>query len=248
MSVEVIALVLIGGLVLLLALGMEIAVAMGVMASLGFIIFIDQPQIQIPWTAWQTLDSFTLLAMPLFVFMGTMFANTGVVRSLFEGADKWIGWLPGGLASSVVGASAVFGAMSGSSIAAAAIRRIAPPVPDTLGSSSTSLPARMLSASPPVCQPGFFAGHSAGSTEARGDSKSPLPRVSGEAAVAELREFRRADLPGLASLWNAVFAGGPGFVAVTEDDLARRHKGHRRRRGSCVDKGQERLFRETQVA
>jgi tripartite ATP-independent transporter DctM subunit len=120
MSVEVIALVLIGGLVLLLALGMEIAVAMGVMASLGFVIFIGQPQIQIPWTAWQTLDSFTLLAMPLFVFMGTMFANTGVVRSLFEGADKWIGWLPGGLASSVVGASAVFGAMSGSSIAAAA--------------------------------------------------------------------------------------------------------------------------------
>ena len=40
--------------------------------------------------------------------------------------------------------------------------------------------------------------------------------------MTELREFRRADLPGLASLWNAVFAGGPGFVAVAEDDLARR--------------------------
>jgi len=40
--------------------------------------------------------------------------------------------------------------------------------------------------------------------------------------VTELREFRRVDLPGLASLWNAVFTGGPGFVTVTEDDLARR--------------------------
>jgi tripartite ATP-independent transporter DctM subunit len=90
------------------------------MASVGFIFFVSQPQIQIPWTAWQTLDSFTLLAMPFFIFMGTMFANTGVIRSLFEGADKWIGGLPGGLASSVIGASAIFGAMSGSSIASAA--------------------------------------------------------------------------------------------------------------------------------
>ncbi len=120
MSVELIAIILIGGLVFLLALGVEIAIAMGVMASLGFIFIISQPQIQIPWTAWGALNSFTLLAMPFFVFMGTMFANTGVVRSLFEGADKWIGWLPGGLASSVIGASAIFGAMSGSSIAAAA--------------------------------------------------------------------------------------------------------------------------------
>jgi tripartite ATP-independent transporter DctM subunit len=120
MSVELMAFVLLGGLVLLLVMGVEIAIAMGVMASLGFVFFVSQPQIQIPWTAWQTLDSFTLLAMPLFVFMGTMFANTGVVRSLFEGADKWIGFLPGGLASSVIAASAVFGAMSGSSIAAAA--------------------------------------------------------------------------------------------------------------------------------
>ncbi len=120
MSVELIALILIGGLVLLLVMGVEIAIAMAVMASLGFIFFVSQPQIQIPWTIWGSLNSFTLLAMPFFVFMGTMFANTGVIRSLFEGADKWIGWLPGGLASSVIGASAIFGAMSGSSIAAAA--------------------------------------------------------------------------------------------------------------------------------
>jgi len=120
MSLELMALILLGGLLLLLALGMEIAVAMGVMASLAFIFFVSKPQVEIPWTAWTTLNSFTLLAMSLFIFMGTMFANTGVIRSLFEGADKWIGGLPGGLASSVIGASAIFGAMSGSSIAAAA--------------------------------------------------------------------------------------------------------------------------------
>ena len=120
MSLELMALILIGGLLLLLAIGVEIAVAMGVMASLAFIFFVSKPQVEIPWAAWENLNSFTLLAMSFFIFMGTMFANTGVVRSLFEGADKWIGGLPGGLASSVIGASAIFGAMSGSSIAAAA--------------------------------------------------------------------------------------------------------------------------------
>lgn len=122
MSLELMTMtaILIGGLFLLLALGTEIAVAMGVMASLGFILFISQPQVQIPWTAWATLNSFTLLAMPFFIFMGMMFANTGVIRSLFEGADKWITGLPGGLASSVIAACAIFGAMSGSSIAAVA--------------------------------------------------------------------------------------------------------------------------------
>jgi tripartite ATP-independent transporter DctM subunit len=120
MSIELIGLILVGGLLLLLALGTEIAVAMGVMASLAFAFIISQPQTQIPWTAWGVLDSFTLLAMTFFIFMGTMFANTGVVRSLFEAAEKWITGFPGGLASSVIGACAFFGAMSGSSIAAVA--------------------------------------------------------------------------------------------------------------------------------
>jgi len=79
-----------------------------------------RPQVEIPWTVWEGLNSFTLLTMPLFLFMGAMFSNTGVIRSLFTAADKWLGVLPGGLASSVIGANAFFGAMCGSSIAAAA--------------------------------------------------------------------------------------------------------------------------------
>jgi len=120
MGIEISALVIIGGLLLLMLLGVEIAVSMGVMASVGFMFLIGQPQIQIAWAAWETLNSFTLLAMPLFIFMGAMFAYSGAVHSLFEGVDKLIGFLPGGLASAVIAASAVFGAMSGSSIAAAA--------------------------------------------------------------------------------------------------------------------------------
>lgn len=119
MSVELFSLIFVGGLFLLLAAGTEIAVAFGVLASIGLVLFGYQ-HVQIAWTGWEVLDSFTLIAMPLFVFMGQMFAKTGVIRSLFDVANKWLGGLPGGLANSVIAACAVFGAMSGSSIASAA--------------------------------------------------------------------------------------------------------------------------------
>lgn len=120
MSIGMMALILLGGLFLLLILGVEIAIAMGVMASLGFLFIIFQPLEQIGWASFGMLNSFTLTAIPLFIFMGTMFANTGVVRSLFDGGEKLIGGLPGGLACATTGACAIFGAMSGSSIAATA--------------------------------------------------------------------------------------------------------------------------------
>jgi C4-dicarboxylate transporter, DctM subunit len=120
MGPELMTVILIGGLLLLLAFGVEIAVAMGVIASLSFLFFVDKPLIQIAWTAWESLNSFTLLAMPLFIFMGSIFAGSGAVRALFGALDKWVGFLPGGLAAVVIAANAVFGAISGSSVAAAA--------------------------------------------------------------------------------------------------------------------------------
>src|SRR3954470_14895662 len=109
-----------GGLMVLLALGAEIGVAMGVAAAIGLVFVVDKPLVQMAWTAWESLNSFTLLAMPLFIFMGAVFSASGAVNLLFGALDKWLGWLPGGLASVVVAANGVFGAISGSSVAAAA--------------------------------------------------------------------------------------------------------------------------------
>jgi C4-dicarboxylate transporter DctM subunit len=120
MSPESIAILLLGGLLFLLAIGVEIAVAMGIIASIGLLFFLDKPLIQLSWTAWESLNSFTLLAMPLFIFMGSIFSGSGAVNALFAALDKWVGFLPGGLASVVIAANAVFGAISGSSVAAAA--------------------------------------------------------------------------------------------------------------------------------
>ncbi len=109
MSLELMTLILVGGLVLLLALGVEVFAAAGIMAAVGLALFVGRPLDQLPRTAFGSMNSFVLTAMPLFIFMGAMLANTGVVRTLFSAADKWIGNLPGGIVSSVIAVNAGFG-------------------------------------------------------------------------------------------------------------------------------------------
>jgi tripartite ATP-independent transporter DctM subunit len=120
MTVEWAPFVLLGGLIVLLALGIEVAIAMGVVAAIGLIFVVDKSLGQFAFTAFDSMNSFTLTAVPLFVFMGSLFAHTGTINQLFRGAEKLIGNLPGSLASAVIIANAAFGAMSGSSLAATA--------------------------------------------------------------------------------------------------------------------------------
>lgn len=81
-----------------------------------------------PTSLFAQLNSFELLALPLFVLMGNLLASTPVGKNLFHAASVWLQWLRGGLAISTVGASTVFGAVSGVSIAGvAAVGSIAVP-------------------------------------------------------------------------------------------------------------------------
>jgi len=111
---------LVAGFLFLLLLGLEIAWSVGVAALIGLIFFVHQPVNQIAYTMWDSLNSFTLVALPLFILMGSMLGNTGVSEKLFSAINKWVGHLPGGLAISVICGNAVFAAMSGSAMAAAA--------------------------------------------------------------------------------------------------------------------------------
>jgi len=119
-SLELKSFVLLGGMVFFLAMGIEIAPAMGLIAGLGLLFFVHQPLDYFARCAFDMMNSFTFTAIPLFVFMGAIYANTGTVNSLFRGAEKIFGNLPGSLASAVIVANAIFGAISGSSLAAAA--------------------------------------------------------------------------------------------------------------------------------
>ncbi|MDP2930866.1 MAG: TRAP transporter large permease [Chloroflexota bacterium] len=120
MSPTIISLIILTVFLGLLALGLEIFAAMGLAGVVGFTLFLHQSPSFFANVGWNTMNSFTYSAVPLFVFMGAIFANTGVVGYLYGAADKIIGHMPGGLGTSTIGACALFGAMTGSSVAAAA--------------------------------------------------------------------------------------------------------------------------------
>ena len=72
--------------------------------------------------------SHELSLIPTFILIGYLAYFAGLTQSLFEAAKRWIAWLPGGLAVSTVFATAGFAAVSGASVATAAVfARIAIP-------------------------------------------------------------------------------------------------------------------------
>jgi C4-dicarboxylate transporter DctM subunit len=69
---------------------------------------------------FQFLNSYTLMAIPFFIYAGFLMERTGLIAKLFNFADALIGWLPGGFAYATLLAAVMFGAISGSSTAMAA--------------------------------------------------------------------------------------------------------------------------------
>ncbi len=67
-----------------------------------------------------SLDSFTLVAIPLFILAGSMMNTGGIAMRLIDFAKVVVGWLPGSLAHISCVANALFGAISGSAVASAA--------------------------------------------------------------------------------------------------------------------------------
>jgi len=62
--------ILLGGLFFLLAFGIEIGPAMGIVAGVGLLFFVHQPLDYFTRAAFEIMNSFTLTAIPLFIFMG----------------------------------------------------------------------------------------------------------------------------------------------------------------------------------
>ncbi len=120
MSPEVVfALVSVAALLFCLLMGLEIAWSVGLVSLCG-LVYLGQPLEQVASTIWTSTNSFTMTAMPMFIFMGCLLGNTGVNEYLFTAVDRWAGRLPGGLVISVILGNAAFASMCGSSIAAVA--------------------------------------------------------------------------------------------------------------------------------
>jgi tripartite ATP-independent transporter DctM subunit len=132
-----------GGLLVMVVLGMRVAFAAALAGLTGLIwIFWSKkgydPE-EFGWaltvavkTAGQVphgkVASQALSLIPTFILIGYLAYYAGLTRALFEAAKRWIAWVPGGLAVSTVFATAGFAAVSGASVATAAVfARIAIP-------------------------------------------------------------------------------------------------------------------------
>ena len=120
---EVAGYVVVGLLIVWLALGVHIGVALGLAGFLGIYLTVgpDAATAQLAAIPFSTTNSFTLAVIPLFILMGSFATVAGIVSELFRTAYLWLGALRGGLAMATVMSSAAFGAASGSTIVNAAV-------------------------------------------------------------------------------------------------------------------------------
>ncbi|WP_442968798.1 TRAP transporter large permease [Ramlibacter sp.] len=128
MELQWIATLLLGALLLLLATGVWIGPALLAVGLLGMW-FADAPAGSIlATTAWSSSASWTMTALPLFIWMGEILFRTRLSDDMFAGLAPWVERLPGRLLHANVLGCGIFAAVSGSSAATAAtIGRISLP-------------------------------------------------------------------------------------------------------------------------
>ncbi|KAA0892562.1 TRAP transporter large permease [Pusillimonas sp. ANT_WB101] len=69
---------------------------------------------------WSNSNNYTLLAIPLFILIGELLVRCGSASKAYSVMEAWLSWLPGGLIHANIGASVLFSATTGSSVATAA--------------------------------------------------------------------------------------------------------------------------------
>ena len=108
-------------LLFFLGTGVWVAISMIGVSAIGMMLFTSRPVGDaMATTIWSTSSSWTLTALPLFVWMGEILFRTKLSKNLFEGLSPWMQKLPGGLIHVNVVGCALFAAISGSSAATVA--------------------------------------------------------------------------------------------------------------------------------
>lgn len=114
-------LILVLSFLILLAIGVPVAWTLGISSLLTILFSIESMTAFITMSQQflTSLDSFTLLAIPFFILAGQLMNQGGIANRLINFAKNIVGALPGGLAHINVVAAMLFGAIAGSSVAAA---------------------------------------------------------------------------------------------------------------------------------
>jgi tripartite ATP-independent transporter DctM subunit len=105
-------------LFLLLGSGVWVGLALLGVAFVGMSMFTSRPVGDVMITTiWSASSSWTLTALPLFIWMGEILYRTRLSEDMFRGLSPWLGRLPGGLIHTNIVGCTVFAAVSGSSAA-----------------------------------------------------------------------------------------------------------------------------------
>lgn len=124
------------GMLVLMAIGMPVAVAMITASAAGMAASVG---LGFTLTTFRTLpfataSNYNFAAVPMFVAMGIIAGSSGIVADIYRSADMWLARMRGGLYMATTCASAAFGAINGSTIVGAALfTRIALPEMVKLG-------------------------------------------------------------------------------------------------------------------
>lgn len=101
-------------------LRVPIAYGLAFVSIIGILITNPDLLINVPRNIFSGIDSFTLVAVPLFILAGEIMTQGGISKRLIDFSKTLVGPLPGGLAMVVILASMFFSALTGTAIAAAA--------------------------------------------------------------------------------------------------------------------------------
>jgi tripartite ATP-independent transporter DctM subunit len=123
MSWQAAAWLLLGGSTALMFLGLPVAFAFLAINLVGAAIFLggDAGMMQLARNSVQSVTSFALTPIPLFILMGEVLFHTGLAVKVIDGVERLIRDVPGRLAVIAVVAGTVFSAISGSTIATTAM-------------------------------------------------------------------------------------------------------------------------------
>jgi C4-dicarboxylate transporter, DctM subunit len=129
------ALILLAFMIVVLASGVWIAVSLGLVGLVAMALTTSVPiGTVLATTTWSASASWTLAALPLFIWMGEILFRTKLSEEMFRGLAPWVQWLPGRLTHVNVIGCGIFAAVSGSSAATCAtIGKIALPELDKRG-------------------------------------------------------------------------------------------------------------------
>lgn len=121
-DVALVSIILLGGMVVLMALGAPISISIGLPSAISMVVVLgfENGIATSAQRMFQGVNSFALLAIPFFILAGGIMNNGGIATRLINLAKVLVGRTPAPLAQTNVIANMLFGSVSGSAIAAAA--------------------------------------------------------------------------------------------------------------------------------